>query len=231
MSSNTPNASGSKFDAVHWKRINEALDQALELDGTDRETFLAALKSDDAALAGEVERLLGRAENDVSTTKKIHSGPVDTEPLATAIVRPGLTTELATVYGKNSALAERGFDGLLQRALRAERNTQKSSRYRGELCGAWKLVSIIGSGGMGEVWLAERADGLYSARAAVKFLRPDPNKQAFEARFAQERALLASLVLSMRVGNSGIRFWCSNMSRACRCSTTWLNMRTRSSNV
>jgi eukaryotic-like serine/threonine-protein kinase len=193
MSSHTPNASGSKFDAAHWKRINDALDQALELDGTDRETFLEALKSDDAALAVEVEKLLDRAQKDTSTTESSCPTVVETEPLATAIVRPGLTTELATVYGKNSPLGERGFDGLLQRALRAERNSQKSSRYRGELCGAWKLVSTLGSGGMGEVWLAERADGLYTAQAAVKFLRPDPNKQAFEARFAQERALLARL--------------------------------------
>ncbi len=193
MSIPTSPAHDPKFDPAHWKRINEALDQALELDGSDRATFLEGLVQEEAALAAEVQKLLGRAEKAFPVGTKTGWATIDTEPLATAVVRPGLTTELATVYGKNSPIAERGFDGLLQRALRAERSTQKSSRYRGELCGAWKLVSTIGSGGMGEVWLAERADGLYSAHAAVKFLRPDPNKHAFEARFAQERALLARL--------------------------------------
>ena len=88
---------------------------------------------------------------------------------------------------------ERGFDHLLQRALRADRARVKNRRHAGELCGAWKLQEVIGVGGMGEVWLATRADGLYQAKAAVKFLRPDGDADRFEARFAQERALLARL--------------------------------------
>jgi eukaryotic-like serine/threonine-protein kinase len=179
------------FDPSHWKRVNAALDQALELDGSDRDEFLSSLASEDEALAREVGRLIDRSKLATSIIKTTPTKP--TEPLRTAVVRPGLTVQLATVYGGNSAVAERGFDGLLQRALRAERNTHKSARYRGELCGAWRLKSVIGTGGMGEVWLAERADGLYTAQAAVKFLRQNANMQAFEARFAQERALLARL--------------------------------------
>ena len=88
---------------------------------------------------------------------------------------------------------ERGFDGLLQRALRAERASSENTRSPGELCGAWRLQEVIGVGGMGEVWLATRADGLYQAKAAVRFLRTDGDAERFEARFAQERALLARL--------------------------------------
>lgn len=56
-----------------------------------------------------------------------------------------------------------------------------------------ETAEVIGVGGMGEVWLATRADGLYQAKAAVKFLRTDGDAERFEARFAQERALLARL--------------------------------------
>jgi hypothetical protein len=36
--------------------------------------------------------------------------------------------------------------------------------------GSYRLLSPIGSGGMGSVWLAERCDGRFERRAAVKFL-------------------------------------------------------------
>lgn len=176
------------FDAKHWKRVNEALDQALELEGGDAQAFLDALAHEDSSLALEVARLHARAMGLA-------------QPGATTALNPspparGLTTELATVFkdlGSESPLAERGFDDLLQRALRAERATQRARHFDGEICGAWRLRHVIGTGGMGEVWLADRADGLYEAKAAVKFLRPDGDIERFEARFSQERALLARL--------------------------------------
>ncbi len=184
------------FDAQFWKQVNEALDQALELGDSDRDAFLDALASENMQLATSVKRLLPRINGDARTvlvSAKPTTKTQPTEPLKTGLVRPGLTTEIASIYDAKSPIAERGFDGLLQRALRAERSTHKSARHRGELCGPWRLMNVLGTGGMGEVWLAERADGLFSAKAAVKFLRPDSNMQAFEARFAQERVLLARL--------------------------------------
>ncbi len=59
--------------------------------------------------------------------------------------------------------------------------------------GAWRLVSELGSGGMGTVWLAERADGQYEQKAALKLLQPGLQADALVRRFEQERQILASL--------------------------------------
>ncbi|MDE2368591.1 MAG: serine/threonine protein kinase [Burkholderiales bacterium] len=64
---------------------------------------------------------------------------------------------------------------------------------RGLRLGAWELREKIGQGGMGEVWRALRADGLYDAQAAIKLLRSDLALEMLRARFDRERALLARL--------------------------------------
>ncbi len=62
----------------------------------------------------------------------------------------------------------------------------------GARCGAFRLVSLIGSGGMGVVYLAERADGEVTQRAAVKLLHPGWS-EIHRERFLQEREILAAL--------------------------------------
>lgn len=61
----------------------------------------------------------------------------------------------------------------------------------GESVGPWRLVHELGRGGMGCVYLAERADALYAKRVAVKLLRFDFGD--LRARFANERHILATL--------------------------------------
>jgi eukaryotic-like serine/threonine-protein kinase len=62
----------------------------------------------------------------------------------------------------------------------------------GDILGAWKLVDVLGEGGMGAVFLAERADGHFQQRAAIKLLRGQGSDSALRL-LASERQILAQL--------------------------------------
>lgn len=62
----------------------------------------------------------------------------------------------------------------------------------GDRLGAWLLGEPLGEGGMGLVFSAERDDGHYRQRAAVKLLRGWSGHEGL-ARLARERQILASL--------------------------------------
>ena len=63
----------------------------------------------------------------------------------------------------------------------------------GGRCGPYRLVRLLGHGGMGAVYLAERADGEIDQRVAIKFLRAGADLPSFRERFLRERQILASL--------------------------------------
>ena len=62
----------------------------------------------------------------------------------------------------------------------------------GSQIGAYRLIAQIGRGGMGTVWLAERADGMMKRRVALKLPRVVWG-DAFAERLAREREILATL--------------------------------------
>ena len=61
----------------------------------------------------------------------------------------------------------------------------------GELIGNWRIEEALGSGGMGSVYRAARADGLYEQDVALKIMAPGDARRA--ERFMQERQMLARL--------------------------------------
>jgi hypothetical protein len=63
----------------------------------------------------------------------------------------------------------------------------------GTRLGSWKIKSLIGHGGMGEVYLAERADGAYAMSAAIKLLKRELYSYTNAQRFLRERRVLARL--------------------------------------
>ncbi|MES2390704.1 MAG: serine/threonine-protein kinase [Acidobacteriota bacterium] len=76
------------------------------------------------------------------------------------------------------------------------RSTMRPARgdnLAGTVIGSYRLLSELGRGGMGAVYLAERADGVYQQTVAIKILRENIFTAALSDRFKQERQILARL--------------------------------------
>jgi serine/threonine-protein kinase len=63
----------------------------------------------------------------------------------------------------------------------------------GDVIGAWRIVRLLGRGGMGSVFLVERADGQFTQTAALKLVRAGLDTDAITRRFERERQIVASL--------------------------------------
>ncbi len=90
------------------------------------------------------------------------------------------------------------FEAELDEARRAAAIASTGDRgiaaaHAGDRIGPWRLLRELGAGGMGVVWLAERADGQYEQRVALKLIRAGLGSDAVHRRFLRERQILARL--------------------------------------
>ena len=69
----------------------------------------------------------------------------------------------------------------------------ESPAAAGRTIGHYKLLERIGSGGMGEVYLAERADQQFKMQVAIKLIKRGMDTESVLRRFQHERQILASL--------------------------------------
>jgi serine/threonine protein kinase/Tfp pilus assembly protein PilF len=74
-----------------------------------------------------------------------------------------------------------------------EPGTGSSGRIPGDVVGPYRLVRELGRGGMGTVWLAERADGTLKRSVALKLPHLGIRDRALRDRFDRERDILAAL--------------------------------------
>jgi eukaryotic-like serine/threonine-protein kinase len=85
-----------------------------------------------------------------------------------------------------------GTPGELLAATPPDGGVETGAR-EGEVYGRWRVTALLGSGGMGEVYAAERADGQYEQRGALKLLRLGMGSEDVLRRFLRERQILARL--------------------------------------
>ena len=83
--------------------------------------------------------------------------------------------------------------GRLFAAAVFERREEVAAERAGERLGAYRLVREIGRGGMGAVYLAERADGQFEQRVAIKLLQSGKQGDRVLRDFLRERQILARL--------------------------------------
>jgi serine/threonine protein kinase/tetratricopeptide (TPR) repeat protein len=101
-----------------------------------------------------------------------------------------LAADLGTLLEEYQALNQSRF---LERSAPLPPRTALTASLEGQTLGAYRLTSRIGQGGMGSVWLAERCDGRFEGRAAIKLLNIALVGRAGEERFRREGNILARL--------------------------------------
>lgn len=83
-------------------------------------------------------------------------------------------------------------EGFLARPMLPDPNSQTAGLL-GRQIGPYKLLRELGTGGMGVVYQAVRADDVYLNEVAVKLVWPGPYRESVIRRFKQERQILARL--------------------------------------
>jgi eukaryotic-like serine/threonine-protein kinase len=100
---------------------------------------------------------------------------------------PTLAAHLRALLDEHRMLAQEGF---LEKGSVA---LPIAPGLAGQTIGPYTLISQIGQGGMGSVWLAERSDGRFERRVAVKFLSVALAGRGGEERFKREGSILGRL--------------------------------------
>ena len=149
-----------------YQQIKALYLATLERSEAEREWFVAAACGGDAELRVEVETLLA-AEG--ATHGVVDSG--------------GVNAVLPPLSALSSAVATES-----EFATQAPADARADKRI-----GPYKLIREIAHGGMGAVYLAERADREFKQRVALKLIKRGLDTDEIIARFRHERQILAAL--------------------------------------
>jgi serine/threonine protein kinase/Tol biopolymer transport system component len=128
------------------------------------------------ALSPRLDEALGMAEQERSTWFRTLR---DQDPY--------LAAQLEILLQEHRELSQEGF--LDARPV----ELSKAPGLAGQVFGVYTLISEIGHGGMGTVWLAERSDGRFERRVAVKILNIALMGKSGEERFKREGRILGRL--------------------------------------
>lgn len=133
------------------------------------EALDAAFEAGNAPRA-ELERRLADDPEALRLALKALEEPADGHAASVSGLAPGLLDELG-----------------------ASLDAEEDENWHGRRLGAYRVLRPLGRGGMGAVFLAERADGQFERRVAIKVLPWSAQGEAMRERFAAERRILAGL--------------------------------------
>lgn len=101
---------------------------------------------------------------------------------------PELLREVESLIDQTTGPLE-NFAEKASAPLRQDRSRLEAGRRMG----VWAIVRELGRGGMGAVYLAERADGAFEKQVAIKVLKRGTDTDEILRRFEAERQILARL--------------------------------------
>ena len=124
---------------------------------------------------------------------------------------PGLRRELEQLLASDAGASTFLQDAVMDAASSA---LQALALSPGQRLGPYRVLSVIGRGGMGLVYLAERADGKFEQRVALKVLQSGADQPFVGDRLQRECRILASLehpniarVLDADVTENGVSYF------------------------
>jgi len=82
---------------------------------------------------------------------------------------------------------------LVDVGLVADNETSRRAAVIGQQIGSYKIISELGHGGMGTVYLAARTDESFDRQVALKLIKRGMDSDAIVKRFVMERQILANL--------------------------------------
>lgn len=107
---------------------------------------------------------------------------------------PEADAQFKEVLQKMLALSEQGTGmGMIDQLPPLDHLHPADSLVAGAMVDGYRLLRELGHGGMGTVWLAERADGLIRRTVALKLPLLNMPHRTLLQRFERERAILAAL--------------------------------------
>jgi eukaryotic-like serine/threonine-protein kinase len=105
----------------------------------------------------------------------------------------GAVRKILRADAEQSGVLDRGVQRIAQSLLDTEHAATSPPTSTERKIGPFQLLRLLGEGGMGEVWLAERRDGAFVQQVALKLLKRGMDSEVINQRFLQERRILAEL--------------------------------------
>lgn len=107
---------------------------------------------------------------------------------------PGLRKDVDSFLAAERELRTSFLESPAVAMVVSDRNTVPAAAWAaGTKLGPYEIQSLLGSGGMGEVYRAFRADDQYRKQVAIKVVRRGQDSKGVLERFKNERQILASL--------------------------------------
>ncbi|WP_310569546.1 serine/threonine-protein kinase [Gemmatimonas sp.] len=170
---------------ARWHHLERIIDLALDAPAEAREAVVHAHSAGDLALRDAALAWLRACTHAATNGRdgRAHAAAMLDVPLTTSVIRRVLEDAVATGAATSSSF------GASSPASR-----ESAERTQGAQVGSWRVLREIGRGGMGVVYLAERAECDVGMQVALKFMRhADALDAVSMRRFLDERRILASL--------------------------------------